>query len=201
MMKLKLVNELTEAKKSKKRKKKIQYTIFNTPADILKFAKKRQKGLPCFGGWLNPNAGNVEYNQSMFNQMMGSADGASSVGVSDGGISNGGLSAPAGDGGGMAMGESMHLKEDTNQVIQRLAYNVIEANKDMLDDNLDEFIAYCFSACDERVFNCIVDMLDKSGIEIPNPEHISELVMKGGGFAPTAQVKHYLDQRRKIDRQ
>lgn len=88
-----------------------------------------------------------------------------------------------------------------SEIIQQLAYNVIEANKDMLDDKLDQFIAYCFNACDERVFNCILNMLDKSGIEIPNPERISELVMKNGGFAPTAQIKHYLDQQRKIDGQ
>lgn len=88
-----------------------------------------------------------------------------------------------------------------NDIIQRLAYNVIEANKNLLDDKLDQFIAYCFNACDERVFKCIVDMLDKSGIELPNPEHISELIMKDGGVAPTALVKHYLDQQRKIDRQ
>lgn len=113
-MRLKLVENievLDEAKKSKnKKKKKIDYTEFNTPAKLKAWAKKRQKGLSPFT-YLNPNAGNVEYNQSMFNQMMGSADGASNIGVSDGGISNGGLSAPAGDGGGMAMGESMHLKE------------------------------------------------------------------------------------------
>ena len=86
-----------------------------------------------------------------------------------------------------------------NEIIQQLAYNVIEAKKDMQDDKLDQFVAYCFNACDERVFNCILNMLDESGIEIPNPEHISELVMKNGGFAPTAQIKHYLDQHRKID--
>lgn len=86
-----------------------------------------------------------------------------------------------------------------NEVIQQLAYNVIEANKDMLDDKLDQFVAYCFNACDERVFNCILNMLDESGIEIPNPERIADLVMKEGGFAPTAQVKYYLNQRRKID--
>ena len=86
-----------------------------------------------------------------------------------------------------------------SEIIQQLAYNVIEANKDMLDDKLDHFVAYCFNACDERVFNWILNMLDESGIEIPNPEHISELVMKDGGFAPIAQIKHYLDQHRKID--
>lgn len=86
-----------------------------------------------------------------------------------------------------------------NEIIQQLAYNVIEANKNLLDDKLDQFVAYCFNACDERVFNCILNMLDESGIEIPNPEHISELVMKNGGFAPTAQIKHYLDQQAIID--
>ena len=88
-----------------------------------------------------------------------------------------------------------------NEIIQQLAYNVIEANKDMLDDKLDQFLAYCFSACDERVFNCILDMLNESGISIPNPEHISELIMTGGRVDLTAQAKHYLDQRRKIDGQ
>ena len=189
---------LQEAKKSKnknRKKKKIDYTEFNTPAKLKAWVKKRQKGLSPFT-YLNPNAGNVEYNNSMFNQMMGSADGASNVGVSDGGISNGGVSAPAGDGGGMAMGEAFE-----QNTIQRLAINVIEANKNLLDDKLDQFVAYCFNACDERVFNCILNMLDESGIEIPNPERISELVMKDGGFAPTAQIKHYLDQQRKIDGQ
>lgn len=88
-----------------------------------------------------------------------------------------------------------------SDAVQQLAYNVIEANKDLLDDKLDQFIAYCFNACDERVFNCILNMLDDSGIEIPNPEHISELILKDGGFAPTAQIKHYLNQNRKIDGQ
>lgn len=87
-----------------------------------------------------------------------------------------------------------------SEIIQQLAYNVIEANKDMLDDKLDQFVAYCFTACDERVFNHILNMLADSGVDIPNPEHISELIMKGGRVDLTAQAKQYLNQQRKIDR-
>lgn len=115
-------DNLTEAKKSKnknKKKKKIDYTEFNTPAKLKAWAKKRQKGLSPFT-YLNTNAGNVEYNNSMFNQMMGnnnsnsttdSAIGSMPGGISNGGLSSGEAASAAGDGGGMAMGESMNLKE------------------------------------------------------------------------------------------
>ena len=201
MMKLKLVNELTEAKKSKKRKKKTQYTIFNTPADILKFVKKRQRGLPCFGGWLNPDAGNVEYNQSMFNNMMGAtSDGGSSLGTSiGGGTSNGGLSAAGDAGAGGGMGESLNTNKSNIGKEEKLAREFIRQNKSMINDKLEEFIAYCFTACDERVFHYVLEMLKNSNIEIPKPEEISKIIINNGGFTNLGIVKHYINQKSELD--
>ena len=185
MMKLKLVENievLDEAKKSKnkKKKKKIDYTEFNTPAKLKAWAKKRQKGLSPFT-YLNPNAGNVEYNQSMFNQMMGSADGASSLGVSNGGISNGGLSAPAGDGSGMAMGEALSSNTDEEKnYIEISSSSYLRQYKNLLDDHLDEFIAELYKFCDEKVYLNIINMLKEADIELPNPQQVLDRMIELG---------------------
>ena len=181
-MKLKLVEDidiLEEAKKSKnknRKKKKIDYTEFNTPAKLNAWVKKRQKGLSPFT-YLNPNAGNVEYNNSMFNQMMGSADGASSVGVSDGGISNGGLSAPAGDGGGMAMGEALQPTDAQKRYIEIGSKAFLEQYKDILDDHLDKFIGELFKIADEEVYLNIIKMLEEAEVELPTAQQVIDAMI------------------------
>lgn len=114
MMRLKLVEDIDILEEAKKRKKKRKNQTQNNPVfksvdDLKKWVKKRQKGMSPWG-MFNTNAGNVPVSNAIFNGSF-SSDGGSGAEVSDGGISNGGLSAPAGDGGGMAMGESMNLKE------------------------------------------------------------------------------------------
>lgn len=68
----------------------------------VKYNRKRLKGLPRVG--FNPNAGNVEHSMKMFNHMNDIGD------LSNNPISGpfgGDVSAPAGDGAGMSMGESL----------------------------------------------------------------------------------------------
>ena len=184
-MKLKLVEDidiLEEAKKSKnknRKKKKIDYTEFNTPAKLKAWVKKRQKGLSPFT-YLNPNAGNVEYNNSMFNQMMGSADGGSSVGVSDGGISNGGVSAPAGGGGGMAMGEALSHDDAEKRYIENGSKAFLEQYKDLLNERLDKFIGEMFHIADAKVYLNIIKMLHDSDIELPTAQQVLDAMIEMG---------------------
>lgn len=171
---------LEEAKKHKnKKKKKIDYTEFNTPAKLKAWVKKRQKGLSPFT-YLNPNAGNVEYNQSIFNQMMGSADGASSLGVSNGGISNGGLSAPAGDGGGMAMGEALDWDNGEKRYIETSSLDLIEMYRNLLDEHLDKFIGELFHVADAKVYLNIIKMLRESDIELPTAQQVLDAMIEMG---------------------
>lgn len=68
----------------------------------VKHHKKRLKGLPRVG--FNPNVGNVEHNISMMNKMLNVGE------ISNNPISGpfgGDVSAPAGDGAGISMGESL----------------------------------------------------------------------------------------------
>ena len=114
--------EIVEAKKSKKkRKNQTQNTpIFKDANDIMKWVRKRQKGLSPFS-YLNPNAGNVEYNTDMFNHMTG-ADGGDFGSLSGSGNQ---LGAPAigsdmgsfgGDaGGGISSGGGMGESFDTSK--------------------------------------------------------------------------------------
>lgn len=54
--------------------------VFNSIEDLKKWVKKRQKGLSPF---CNPDAGNVEYNNAVFNHLTG-ADSGESDGLSSG---------------------------------------------------------------------------------------------------------------------
>ena len=63
----------------------------------------------------------------------------------------------------------------------------------MINDKLEEFIAYCFTACDERVFKEILYMLRNSNIEIPEPEKISEIILNNGGWTNSETVNHYIN--------
>lgn len=81
----------------------------------VKYNRKKKKGLPYVG--FNPNAGNVEHNIKMFNHMNDIGD------LSNNPISGpfgGDVSAPAGDGAGMSMGESLNeaLKTDTPYMLR-----------------------------------------------------------------------------------
>lgn len=138
--------ELEEAKKSKKKKKKSQTQntpVFKDINDLLRWTKKRQKGLPCFGGWLNPNAGNVEYNNDMFNHLTG-ADGGDFGSISGSGNE---LGAPAigsdmgsfgGDaGGGISsgggMGESFNTSKNEVEVFPKVQ-KFISNHKELIND-------------------------------------------------------------------
>ena len=134
-------NELTEAKKRKK--KKISHTnpgeaIFKSVNDMKKWVKKRQKGLSPFC-YLNPNAGNVPLGNSIFNSMF-SSDGSSGVGTSEGGISNGGVSVGSGDAGG-GMGESfnpdlklkLHYTKSLSDYLTSTEQEFIRNNMDLID--------------------------------------------------------------------
>lgn len=84
-------------KSGKKKKSKMQNSpVFSSIDDLLKWVKKRQKGLPALST-LNPNAGNVEYNCAFFNHAMGSDGGSTSA--MQGALSSGG-SEGVGDAGG-----------------------------------------------------------------------------------------------------
>ena len=146
--------ELEEAKKPKKKRKSQTQNnpVFKDINDLLRWTKKRQKGLPYFGGWLNPNAGNVEYNNDMFNHLTG-ADGGDFGSISGSGNE---LGAPAigsdmgsfgGDAGisaGGGMGESFNMEEKVknNSTQEEMPPNVklfIEENIDLIEDeNWDE---------------------------------------------------------------
>lgn len=184
MMKLKLVEDidiLEEARKSKKKRKKQTQSnlVFKSVDDLKKWVKKRQKGLSPFT-YLNPDAGNVEYNQSIFNQMMGSADGASSAGVSDGGISNGGLSAPTSDGGGMAMGEALDWDTGEQRYIETSSLDLIETYRDLLNEHLDKFISELFRRADYKVYLNIIKMLKEAKVELPTAQQVFDAMIEMG---------------------
>ena len=144
--------KLEEAKKSKKKRKSQTQNnpVFKDINDIMKWVKKRQKGLSPFS-YLNPNAGNVEYNNDMFNHLTG-ADGGDFGSISGSGNE---LGAPAigsdmgsfgGDAGvsaGGGMGESFKIeKVKNNSTQEEMSPNVklfIEENIDLIEDeNWDE---------------------------------------------------------------
>lgn len=63
-----------------------------------KWARKRQKGLPALST-LNPNAGNVEYNNAYFNHLMGDGN------------------APSGDATANSIGEGMKVKKELKEYL------------------------------------------------------------------------------------
>ena len=182
-------DNLTEAKKSKKKKRrKLDHTEFNTPAKLKAWAKKRQKGLSPFT-YLNTNAGNVEYNNSMFNQMMGNNNSNSStdsvIGSMPGGISNGGLSSgeaasTAGDGGGMAMGEALSHDDAKKRYIENGSKAFLEQYKDLLDDHLDKFIGELFKIADVKVYLNLIKMLKEADIELPTAQQVLDAMIEMG---------------------
>lgn len=97
-MKFRLVEEFTslEESKKKKRKKPQQYPVFTSIEDLKKWIKERQDGISPFG-YINTNAGNVEYNNNAFNHLTG-ADGGEFGSISGSeNILGGGESVSAGD--------------------------------------------------------------------------------------------------------
>lgn len=173
------LSEDSKKKKNKKTDYSIPQSKFKTVNDILKFHKKRQKGQ---GSFVTYDVGNMDYNNSLFNKMMGgsgesitssgtSADGAVSFA---GGISNGGLSAGASTGGGM--GESLELNETSsnNNIVE-----VSDAVQKYLEDNIDNLEkdeeAFLLKLLDKKNFILtkqqkgeLITLLDKIGIHITN---------------------------------
>lgn len=103
-------NNLTEAKKKRKKKKISQVNpgeaIFKSVKDLQKWVKKRQKG---WGSFVHiDNCGNMDYNNDMFNKMNG-ADNSSSSGSDISTDVGGGASEGVSTGAGM--GESLKLNE------------------------------------------------------------------------------------------
>lgn len=106
----KLFEGKSKSKKGKKKNKKSKMQnspVFSSINDLLKWVKKRQKGLPALSTF-NPNAGNVEYNCAFFNHAMGSDGG--SMSAMQGALSSGGGDAGVSSGGdaGGGMGECLH---------------------------------------------------------------------------------------------
>ena len=104
----------------------------------VKHHRKRLKGLPRVG--FNPNAGNVEYNISMMNKMLGSGEMLSNNPIS--GPFGGDVSAPAG---GASMGESL------NEAV----YNNVELSRDM-----ENFLADNLALIDANDFQELYNKLD-----------------------------------------
>ena len=182
MMRLKLVEDkqLIEAKKRKKKRKNQTQNnpVFKSVDDLKKWVKKRQKGLSPFTTF-NSNAGNVLLGNAIFNGSF-SSDGSSGAGVSDGGISNGGLSAPAGDGGGMAMGEALKPNDAENRYIEIGSKAFLEQYKDILDDHLDKFIGELFKIADEKVYLNIIKMLKEAEVELPTAQQVLDAMIEMG---------------------
>ena len=182
MMRLKLIEDkqLIEAKKRKKRRKNQTQDnpVFKSVDDLKKWVKKRQKGLSPFNTF-NSNAGNVLLGNAIFNGMF-SADGSSGAGISDGGISNGGLSAPAGDGGGMAMGEALQPNNAEKRYIEIGSKAFLEQYKDILNDHLDKFIGEIFHVADEKVYLNIIKMLKEAEIELPTAQQVLDAMIEMG---------------------
>lgn len=182
-MKLNLVEDidiLEEAKKSKKKRKNQTQDnpVFKSVDDLKKWVKKRQKGLSPFTTF-NSNAGNVLLGNAIFNGMF-SADGSSGAGVSDSGISNGGLSAPAGDSGGMAMGEALDWDNGEKRYIETSSKAFLEQYKDILDNHLDKFIGELFKIADEKVYLNIIKMLKEAKVELPTAQQVLDAMIEMG---------------------
>lgn len=112
---------LEEAKKKKKRKK-----------------SKNKLSLKGFGWWPiyldddeneNHNCGNMEYNNDMFNKMMGNADYSNDVG-GDIGASDAG----AGEGAGAGMGESLEVNNYNEIEISYALKKFINEHKHLIQD-------------------------------------------------------------------
>lgn len=182
-MRLKLVEDIDILKEAKKRKKKRKNQTQNNPVfkninDLKKWVKKRQKGMSPWG-MFNTNAGNVPVGNAIFNGSF-SSDGGSGAGVSDGGISNGGLSAPAGDGGGMAMGESLSHDDEEKSYIENGSKAFLEQYKDILNDRLDKFIGELFKIADYKVYLNIIKMLKEAEVELPTAQQVFNAMIEMG---------------------
>lgn len=174
----KIEEPLIEAKKSKKkRKNQTQNTpVFKDINDLLRWTKKRQKGLPCFGGWLNPNAGNVEYNNDMFNHLTG-ADGGDFGSISGSGNE---LGAPAigsdmgsfgGDaGGGISsgggMGESFNTSKNEVEVFPKVQKFISNHKKLINDEDWDTlFLDYAEKELNMDEQSNLIEILQSIGCD------------------------------------
>lgn len=192
---------LTEAKKRKKKRKNQTQNnpVFKSVDDLKKWVKKRQKGMSPWG-MFNTNAGNVPVGNAIFNGSF-SSGGGSGAGVSDGGISNGGLSAPAGDSGGMVMGEALSNNDDEEKsYIEISSSSYLRQYKHLLDDHLDEFIAELYKFCDEKVYLNIINMLKEADIALPNPQQVLDRMIELG-YVKYAQKSTLLQLEKDLGQQ
>lgn len=94
-MKFRVVEEFSHLEENK-RKKKSSPQVFNSIDELKRWVKERQKGLSPFC-YLNPDAGNVEYNNDAFNHLTGADNGDFGSLSNSGNTLGGGESAGAGE--------------------------------------------------------------------------------------------------------
>lgn len=115
----------------------------------VKHHRRRLKGLPRVG--FNPNAGNVEYNISMMNKMLGSGEMISNNPIS--GPFGGDVSAPAG---GVGMGESLNEAVYDITHIAKAMENFLSENMKLIDDNDFEHLYSKLPAGDESDLTAVL---------------------------------------------
>ena len=131
----------------------------------VKFARKKKKGLLYVG--FNPNAGNVEHNISMMNKMLNVGE------ISNNPISGpfgGDVNAPAGDGAGMAMGESY------------------TPSLNSLSPELKLFIEENIEYIEHNQFKDLYEMLTN---DIAPVEELTDILL-GAGIDPLPYFERYL---------
>ena len=201
-----LDEQLNEAKKRKKKKSQTQNTpVFKDINDLLRWTKKRQKGLPCFGGWLNPNAGNVEYNNDFFNHVTG-ADNGDFGSLSGSGNELGAPAGGIGDGADASMGGGMGESYNTNKskehfrnifVLEEdipIVHKFIEDYKDSLNDNLPLVVASAIARLDTiDQFEYLLHMLYEANVQIPSRKEVSNFLADAKWDLDSPWIKRYLN--------
>lgn len=166
------LNLIEEGKQKKRKSIKTDYSLpqskFKTVKDIINYHKKRQKGQGSFVTY-SWDVGNMNYNQSLFNKMMG---GDSEVSMGDTSTAEVGSDASVG------MGEAL-LRESDTRVRKSIkprpdVEKFLKQNVDMLDDHPDSFI---FKAFDSGVLDCqdlsnLLRILER--INIPLTQNVVE---------------------------
>ena len=138
--------------------------------DILEEARKKKRkksrnklSLKGFGWWPiyiddeDHNCGNMEYNNNMFNKMMGSADYSSDVGGDIG-------DAGAGEGVGVGMGESLEVNNSNEIEISYTLKKFINEHKHLIqDENWDELFEEAEQSLSLEEQADLVEMLQSIG--------------------------------------
>ena len=162
-------DKLMEARK-KNKQKKTDYTLpqskFKTVSDIMKWTKKRQKGL---GAFVTYDVGNMDYNASLFNRMMGSGDAITSGGTSADAAATSSGSMMSGGG----MGESFSLNiadADSRKTLTEArelsarpdVQKFLENNIELLEKDPEGFITHAL--IDLASYHNTLDRIDLSNL-------------------------------------